>query len=152
MPEDLSISALLRRDPGTFVLGFAAWAALSGASLVWPGDAFQLNPIYGEVARLGVADTWWGAAMLADAGLLALSAVRGKAAARAVVAMLSAPFWFYFGGLLLAGGADLGLFSPGGAFDALGAIGLAAAAAQWAHVLAAPAIPDADEGENEPWT
>lgn len=60
----------LRRDPGTFVASFGSWAALNGLSLVLPGDAFELNPIYRELAGIGMADTWWGLAMVVDAAAL----------------------------------------------------------------------------------
>lgn len=58
------MKALLRRDPGTFVLAFAVWAAVNGISLVLPGDAFEISQVYGEVARLGIVERWIGAAML----------------------------------------------------------------------------------------
>jgi hypothetical protein len=147
------MKALFRRDPGTFVLAFAAWATVNGISLVLPGNAFQLNPIYGEVARLGIADTWWGLGMLADAALLAVTVGWGSAGLRAFSAIASASLWFSYGALLLGSAAYAGLLSGSGAYDLLGSLGLAVAGAQWVHTLAyaraplAPAFPVKDE----PW-
>ncbi len=136
-----------------FVLAFAAWATVNGISLVLPGDAFQLNPIYGEVARLGVADTWWGIGMLIDAALLTLTVGWGSAGLRAFSAIASAPLWFSYGVPLLGSAVHVGLLSAGGAYDLLGALGLAVAGAQWAHTLAhtqAPSV-SAFPIEGEPW-
>ena len=142
--------ALFQRDPGTFVLGFAAWATVNGISLVLPSNVFQLNPIYGEVVRLGVADTWWGLGMLVDAALLALTVGWGSAGLRAFSAIASAPLWFAYGVLLLGGAAHAGLLSAAGAYNVLGALGLAATGAQWSHTLAPPT--SALSAEDEPWT
>ena len=128
--------SLFRRDPSTFVLGFAAWAAVNGISLVLPSDAFDLTPIYSEVARFRIAEAWWGLGMLVDAGLLALTVAWGSAGLRASMAIASCPAWFAYGVLLLGGAAHAGLLSAAGAFDLFGALGLASAGAQWAHTLA----------------
>ncbi len=145
--------ALLHRDPGTFVLAFAGWATVNGISLMLPGNAFQLNPIYGDVTRLGVADSWCGAGMLVDAALLALTVGWGSAGLRAFSAVASASLWFSYGVLLLGSAAHAGLLSGGGAYDILGAIGLAVAGAQWAHTLAHTEAPlaSAFPEEDEPW-
>lgn len=144
------MKGFLARDPGMFVLAFATWAAANGTSLMLPGNAFRINPIYAEMAQLGVADSWCGLGMLADALLLALTALWGKVSVRAFVAILSAPLWFCCGVLLLGGAARIELLSAAGTFDVLGSIGLAAAGAQWTFTLA-PAAP-AQPLENEPWT
>lgn len=144
------MTKFLSRDPGTFVLTFATWATLSGVSLVWPGDAFRLNPVYDEVARLGIADHWWGLGMIADASVLFATASWGAASVRAFAAIASAPPWFFFGMLLLSGSARGGLLSAAGGFDILGALGLAAAGTQWVHTLLLPASQPHAEGE--PWT
>jgi hypothetical protein len=140
---------LFQRDPGMFVLAFAAWAALNGISLVLPGDVFAKDPVYAEVARLAVADTWWGLGMLADALLLALTVGSGNVTVRAFAAIFSAPPWFSFGVLMVGGAAGAGFLSAAGCFDMLASFGLAVAGTQWAYTLA-PA-PAASSMENEPW-
>ncbi len=145
--------ALFHRDPGTFVLAFAAWATVNGISLVLPGNAFQLEPSYGEVVRSGVADIWWGTGMLVDAALLALTVGWGSAGLRAFSAVASASLWFSYGVLLLGSAARAGLLSGVGAYDVLDAIGLAVAGAQWAHTLAHSEAPPGLllPREDEPW-
>lgn len=121
----------LFRDPSTFVLAFAIWAAINGVSLVLPGDAFALNPIYGDMARFGWPDAVWGAIMLADAAALLMSVFLGSVPLRAAIALVSAPAWFFVGALLVAGASRIGLFSAAGGFDLFGALALASTSAQW---------------------
>lgn len=130
--------AMLRRDPGLFVLTCALWASINGASLLAPGETFRIAAIYyQEVVRLGLREDWVGAAMLADAAALFLTVSRGSAGARSLVAVLSAPAWFFFGALMLISAAHAGLFTVVGAYDVVAALGLAACGAQWPHTLGA---------------
>lgn len=122
----------LFRDPSTLVLAFAIWAAINGVSLILPGNAFALNPIYADMARLAWSDTAWGIVMLADAILLLVSVFLGSVPARAAIAVISAPLWFFAGVLLVAGASRIGLLSAAGGFDLFGASALAGAGAQWA--------------------
>lgn len=130
------MTPLLRRDPSTFVLGFATWAVLSGISLMAPGDPFTEGPVYAELARMGVADTWWGLGLIADGLLLGATVWLGGVGWRALVAILSAPLWFGYGCLVVIGGWGGELRPETGAFDMLSAIGLAMAGTQWAYTLA----------------
>ncbi len=121
----------LRRDPGTFVASFGSWAALNGLSLVLPGDAFELNPIYRELAGIGMADTWWGLAMVVDAAALFATVGRCPLGLRVGVALVSSAFWAFVGLLILVGAARAGLLSAAGGMDVLGAVGLTATGTQW---------------------
>lgn len=129
------MNSLLSRDPGTFLASFATWAILLGISLLMPGDIFVRAPVYSELARLGFDDTGWGCAMVVDGLLLGITVGWGKAGWRALIAISSAPFWFGFGALMMAGAWQAGFLSAVGAYNMLAAIYLSAAGAQWVHTL-----------------
>ena len=145
---------MLRRDPGLFVLTCAIWALVNGASLLFAGTTFQLAAAYyQDIVRLGLREDWVGCAMLADGAALLLTVSWGSAGLRSLVAIASAPGWFFWGALMLISAAKAGLFTVVGAYDAVVALGLAACGAQWAHTLGAPTPPVlTPSGEAEPWT
>jgi hypothetical protein len=155
------ILAMLRRDPGLFVLTCAIWALINGVSLLAWGDTFQRAAMYfTDFVRLGLRENWVGAAMLADAVALFLTVSRGSAGLRSLVAIASAPAWFFFGALMLIGASRAGLFTVVGAYDMVAALGLAACGVQWSHTLLPPGTIPGDSasrnaaltGGDEPWT
>lgn len=128
--------AFATRDPTTFVLAFAAWAACNGVALLWPGAAFESNPIYRAVRALPVPESAWGALFCLNALLLLLSLRHGPTGFKAGVALGTAALWLFFAVELLLGGLACGvprLFSAGGAFSAAGAVCCLLAAGQWVH-------------------
>lgn len=146
------MASILRRDPGMAVLLLALWAALTGISFLLPRDAFAISPVYARLSHLGIPDVCWGTAWLANAVLLGTTVQCGPAVWRALVAILSAPLWFAFGVLMVAGGAGVGSLSADGLFSVTAAIYLATAATQWANALAPSSSPTHRPAEDDqPW-
>lgn len=149
-PHRTQFVSLFRRDPSLAVLLFTLSAALTGVSLLLTRDAFAKTPVYSEFLRLAIPQNWCGAVAIVDAALLGISVVWGAPGWRAFVAVGSAPVWFAFGSLMVAGGASSGLLSAGGLFNMVAAVFLAAAGGQWVHTLA-PASQSPRTEERWPW-
>lgn len=118
------VTALSRRDPSSFVLAFAAWSALNGASLLLTHDTFAKSPVYSLVAQFQVDDNLVGATMVLDGLLLCYSIIAPSPAVRASIAYLSGIVWFLWGCLLGLGGWSVGLISSAALWIVLSAFWL----------------------------
>lgn len=106
-----------RRDPTTFIVTFAAWAALNGLSLAMPGEVFPVNPLYAHVRTLGISEHAWAVGMLFDALLLTIAACRSGVGFIASVLFFSALFWAFWGYQVTLGAEIHHFFSAAGAFN-----------------------------------
>lgn len=141
---------LARRDPTALVAAFALYAALSGCSLVLPGDSFDVNPIYNVARELGVPEEPTGWAMFVDAFLLFVClGWRCTPSFRAMVSVGTGAAWFFWGGLLALGGIRVGFFAPAAAWTMICALLVMQATAGWAYPGVQPLLEDKEE--TDPW-
>lgn len=136
---------LTRRDPTALCFAFAVYALLYGVALVLPGDSFEISPVYGLARELGLPETFVGVGMLLDAFLLFVCLGWSCTPTfRSIVSIVTGASWFFWGAILLAGGARAHYFSPGGAWSLLCSLIVMQATAGWVYPGVRPVLEPED--------
>jgi hypothetical protein len=131
--------AAQRLDPTSFVLAFAFWAGIMGASMVASEDVMARTIIYQWLRDIPLSEDWWGALMVADALALLWAADQPHPLRRAATCLVSGLFWFFWGGGQIIGGLISGIVSSNGVWNMIAGIGLCVAGVQWINRSGAPA-------------
>jgi hypothetical protein len=106
-----------QRDATLFAAGFALWAAVNGASLIWTMNAFTRQPAYIVALRMGLNDDLTGWCMIADALLLMFAITRGKPAARSLIVIMTGLVWCFWSAIVGLGAYAADIFSANAAWS-----------------------------------
>ena len=105
------MAAFDRHDPSLFIAGFALWVGLFGVSVLLPGDAFSVVPLYRIARELGLSEIVVGGTMVANSVVLAWGLLRPPSGLQSGLALLTGALWMFWSLLMLLSGLRLGFFS-----------------------------------------
>lgn len=120
----LAAGAFGRRDPTLFVAVFALWMLLSGVSLLLPGDAYDASPVFSLAKEMNLREPLVGAAMVANAVMLAYCLGDRPPGVRAWVAYMSGALWVFWALLMFFSGLRANYVSGGAIWTIAASVGL----------------------------
>jgi hypothetical protein len=106
-----ALGAINRRDPTIFVGMFAAWMALQAISLLAPGNAFVVSPVYSIAIEFNFNENIVGCTMLGNSIVLAWCLADRPPRVKAWVALMSGVLWIFWALMMLFSGFRVHFFS-----------------------------------------
>lgn len=108
---------LVSPEPNTFGVAFAVWAVIVGASLVVPGNAFDLSPAWDSLQHIHASDAEWGWIMLSDAILMFVSLRLPTIPYKAAIIIFSSILWATLGLSMIVNAWRASFLSIAGCFS-----------------------------------
>jgi hypothetical protein len=131
----MTIGRVLQLDPRSWMLGWAIYCAVTGLSLIGPGDVLHQARVYDMLADIQSSGRFWGFAMWVDGATLFSCLFIPSSLFAGMILALSSAFWIGIGIMMIISSSRYDFVSGAGCWCICGGLILLLSTAQLGHRL-----------------